>query len=195
MKKRLFLAIRCDQGIQEEALPALKKLKIKADQMGFEARWTAPTNFHVTLVFLGAVEPAKLETIMERVGLVATRHAPFQLKITGMGAFPDDLKARTLWLGVQNSKALRGLQNDLQSEVFNTDSREFAPYLTVAKFRNPHKSKDLLSPFVRKSFGKAQITELVLYESLVKPPYSFHKQISIFNLTGPETEPADLFEV
>jgi 2'-5' RNA ligase len=61
---------------------------------------------------------------------------------------------------------------------------EYTPHMTFARLRNPGKSKDLLSPFVRKDFGKVDVTEVILYESIIKTPYTFYKEIARIPLTA-----------
>jgi 2'-5' RNA ligase len=187
VKKRLFVAIRCDQGIENEIAPILKKLRINADQKELDIRWTPPGNFHVTLVFLGETPAANIPALEEKIRGVAARHAPFNLKASGLGAFPDDFNSRVIWVGMQNSRALRGLQQDLYQEIFKQENAEYLPHLTIGRLRNPHKTRDLLSPFVRKSIGKVKVTEMILYESLLKQPFPIYRPLSTFALTGADT--------
>lgn len=182
--RRLFIAIDCHQGIENAAAPVLKKLRINTDQRELEVRWTPVENFHVTLNFLGNTSAEKQAEIEAKMHEVASRHAPFKLKINGMGAFPDEFKARVLWFGVQNSKALRSLQGDLSETMFHRDEHEFVPHLTIARLRNPHSARDLMSPFVRKDLGKVEVKEMILFESIPKGHFSFYKPLVRIPLTG-----------
>lgn len=182
--KKLFVAIACNKGIEDAVAPVLKKMRINADQKEMEARWAPAENFHVTLVFLGSTREELIPELEEKIKLVADQHSPFRLKITGMGAFPDDFKSRVLWFGVQNSKGLRSLQEDLAQALNSREEGEYTPHMTFARLRNPGKSKDLLSPFVRKDFGKVDVTEVILYESIIKTPYTFYKEIARIPLTA-----------
>lgn len=184
MKKRLFIAIRCDRGIEKEIVPIMKKLKISAGQKELEMRWTPPENFHVTVVFIGESSKEEIPLIEEKMRQVAAHHAPLTLKIAGIGAFPTDQSSRVIWLGVQNSKNLRRLQAELAQEITNRDHQEFSPHLTIGRLRNPHSTKDLISPFVRKSIGKVQVSEIVLYESIAKQAFPTYRPIVSIPLTG-----------
>lgn len=184
MKKRLFVAIRCDQGIEKEILPIMKKLKINADQHELDIRWTPPENFHVTLLFLGETSVENIPALEAKIREVCEQHAPLSLKISGLGAFPDDFSSRVIWLGVQNSRALRGLQQDLHTAIFKQEGAGYEPHLTLGRLRNPHKTRDLLSPFVRKSIGKVNVTEVVLYESLLKQPFPIYRPLVSFPLSA-----------
>lgn len=190
--KKLFLAIAAHEGLEETAPQIIKKLRINADQRGLEVRWTAAENYHVTLVFLGRTADEKIPEIESLVEDVAQRFAPFQLKISDIGAFPDEFNSRVLWFGVQNSKSLRFLQEELSQNLkdknYPLESREYSPHLTIARLRNPHKTKDMMSPFVRKKIAKIDVTEIVLYESLGTAPYPVYKALRKFRLTGTPKE-------
>jgi 2'-5' RNA ligase len=190
--KRLFLAIATHEGLDETAPQILKKLKINADQRQLDIRWTPPGNYHVTLVFLGNTEENKIEEIEKITQEVAEKIPPFPLKISDVGAFPDEFSSRVLFFGVQNSKRLRFLQSELQEKIsnhgYNLDSREYSPHLTIGRLRNPHKTRDMISPFVRKQIAKIQVTEIVLYESVGAVPFPTYKPLRSFPLTGLERE-------
>jgi 2'-5' RNA ligase len=187
--KRLFIAIATHEGLEESASAIVKKLRINADQKQLEIRWVPGNNYHVTLHFLGSTAPEKLAEIETLLTEVAMSTAPFKLKISDVGAFPDDSASRVLWFGVQNSKALRSLQGNIASRFSSSgrEEREYSPHMTIGRLRNPHRTKDLLSPFVRKTLGKILVEEIVLYESVGSVPFPVYKPLKKFRLTG-ETE-------
>lgn len=186
--KKLFLAIAAHEGLEEAGAQILKKLRINADQKQLEIRWVPQNNFHVTLVFLGPTDEAKLPEIEALTAEVASLFVPFYLKIANVGAFPDDLSSRVLWFGVQNSKALRALQEHLFQKFKEPaalgQERDYSPHLTIGRLRNPHRTRDLLSPFVRKKIAKIPVREIVLYESLGGAPFPVYKALKTFPLTG-----------
>lgn len=191
--KRLFLAIATTDGLEEIATQIVKKLKINADQKKLDIQWVPFENYHVTLVFLGNTDEAKLPEIETLMQEAAASTAPFHLKISDVGAYPDEFSSRVLWFGVQNSRALRGLQASLAQKFKETgyalENREYSPHLTIARLRNPHKTKDLTSPFTRKKLAKILVSEIALYESVGSHPFPVYKALKKFSLTGkPEDE-------
>ncbi len=186
--RRLFLAIAAKNGLETVAHQVVKKLKMHADQKQIEVRWVHIDNYHVTLVFLGNTPEEKIHEIETITGSIAKNFAPFSLKISNIGAFPDEFSSRTLWFGVQNSKALRYLQEQLAAELkhisYKSDIQDYTPHLTIARLRNPHRTTDMMSPFVRKKFAKIEIHEIILFESLGSAPFQVYKPIKVFKLTG-----------
>src|SRR5690606_11645861 len=113
---RLFVGLGADE-LNFNPRSAFKKLKIALEQKEIEHRWVPVGNYHMTLVFLGEVEEARVPEIKEQLkGLVQGKES-FVLKIDGMGAFPEEGKGRVIWLGVQNSVALRALQGECAEKL------------------------------------------------------------------------------
>jgi len=190
--KKLFLAIATHEGLEPSGPQIIKKLRINADQRKLDIRWVPADNYHVTLVFLGNTDETKIPEIENIMRESASTSAPFQLKISDVGAFPDEFSSRVLWFGVQNSKALRLLQETLSQSLvdhqYPIESRAYSPHLTIARLRNPHKTKDLMSPFVRKKIGKVRVQEIILYESVGSMPFPVYKPLFRVPLTGRPAE-------
>lgn len=188
---RLFIAIRVPENDIKQWSQAQLKLKKEIKEYGYEVKWAAPGNYHVTLVFLGPTAEDKISNLQSVISSVASNYHPFKLDINGMGAFADLNHARVLYLGVQNKKILRSLQNEiiesLQLEVNHTP---FLPHLSILRFRNIHEVKDLVSPFLRKKWGDIKVAELVLYKSEMRGLYPVYTPIFNAPLTGEqESEP------
>ncbi|WP_413288757.1 RNA 2',3'-cyclic phosphodiesterase [Bdellovibrio sp. HCB337] len=197
--KRLFLAIATRDGLEESATQIVKKLRINADQKQLDIRWTPFENYHVTLVYLGSTNETKIPEIEILMQEAAEITAPFHLKISDVGAYPDEFTSRVLWFGVQNSRALRGLQSllveKLKDKNYQLENREYSPHLTIGRLRNPHKTKDLMSPFTRKKIAKILVGEIVLFESVGSYPFPVYKALKTFTLTGKPSEYEDLTDV
>lgn len=183
---RLFLALSVTDV--EAPLSALvKKLRINADREGFDFRWTPSELRHITVLFLGQIPSERKEDLMDRVREVAERSPPLKLKISGLGAFPDERSGRVLWAGVQNSKGFRALQDRLR-EGLEADFGPFgeisAPHLTLGRMKSPQSLRDLMSPFVRQKIGRMQADEVLLYESVRRPPFPVYLEVARFRLAG-----------
>lgn len=195
MSRRLFVALNATSPLAETFPPIYKKLRISADKKELLIKWVQPDNFHITVSFLGGRNEQETAEVAEILKEVCTRFAPFELKISDMGAFASETEARVLWMGVQNKKYLgefkQALDEALSAKRLTIpESREFSPHLTFARLRNPKSVKDMISPFKRKSFGRVQVNEIVLYESKQQDFYSVYVPLFRFQLTGshPETD-------
>lgn len=98
------------------------------------ARWVAPRNMHLTLVFLGAVEEGLL---CEFASALSQIHLPvFPLAVDGLGTFGQS-KPRMLWAGVKPSSALDQMQAKIATLAMDCeiaiDRRKFTPHITLAR--------------------------------------------------------------
>jgi 2'-5' RNA ligase len=215
---RLFFAIRIPETAISHWEQAQIKLKKEIKKHDFDVKWTIPGNYHVTLCFLGQVSEEKLSFLKSVLTEVAGHYHPFQLNLNGLGAFADVYHARILYLGVQNKKILRALQNEIVELVRGDGNRtsisdasssiadksvvkattvmqkskieeqEFLPHLTVLRFRNPHAVKDLISPFLRKKWGEIEVSELILYKSELRGLYPVYTPLFTVPLTGTQED-------
>lgn len=192
MTRRLFIALNATDPLSESFLPTYKKLKINADRREMNIKWVPVDNFHVTISFLGETPTENIPALEKTLKEVCAGFAPFELKIEDVGAFSNEHDARVLWLGVQNKRCLGEFKGQLdqalleQSLLLKPDEREFKPHLTFGRLRNPRSVKDLISPFKRKSFGKIQVSEIVLYESKMQGPFPIYTPLFRCALTGEE---------
>ena len=99
-------------------------------------RWSAPESWHLTLAFLGAVDPETVDEVGARVSRVAGRHEPMQLEAGGIGAFPSASRARVVWYGVQDPDGrLAALAGDLARSLRLDAESPFRAHVTLARVR------------------------------------------------------------
>ena len=67
--------------------------------------WVQADNLHLTLRFLGEVEPATLKSAGEAVTVAAAAVAPFTVTLGGLGGFPPGRAPRVVWAGVVGGSA------------------------------------------------------------------------------------------
>jgi 2'-5' RNA ligase len=107
-----------------------------------DAKWVRPENFHFTLRFLGDLPEERLDLLMRCVAESVRGDAPFQLTLTGLGAFPSARKPRVLWVGTDAggerlSLLARAVETRLRAERFGKADKRFSPHLTIARWRRP----------------------------------------------------------
>lgn len=183
---RLFLAIAADELDFDPKLE-LRKIKIGLEKKEIEHRWVPVQNLHVTIKFLGEVDDARVPDLITSVTEISNRHAPFQLKLQTIGAFPDLKKGRVLWMGVQNSLTLQSLQQECEQTMlkmsFAAEEKIFRPHLTLARLRSPRNVSDIISPLKNHSFGKMLIKRITLYESKLSGAFPLYEPVHDFPLT------------
>ena len=104
-------------------------------------RWVRPSGIHVTLKFLGEIDPGLPGGILDALRRTGEGLSPFRLGLAGLGAFPRPEAARVIWAGLDGDvDQLKGLQRDVDREVspvagLPPDKRPFAPHLTLGRVR------------------------------------------------------------
>ncbi len=74
-KIRTFVAIELPENIRAD----IRKLKHSFTPYRFEIRWVKPLNMHLTIKFLGDVDPADLEAIRKVLSDIAGKFPSFDL--------------------------------------------------------------------------------------------------------------------
>ena len=151
------------------------------------------SQWHFTLVFLGAV--ARLEPVKDAVREAAAGSPPFSLQVGGAGAFPNDRRARVVWLGAEEGAggliALNGaLGKAFEALGYPREERAYHPHLTVARVKVPGPVLPLLEAIGAGPVGPAwTVADVVLYESRAAPSGATYTVLGRFPLGFRAGEP------
>lgn len=127
---RLFAALALPEAVRE------RLTLVRAPLPG--ARWMPPENMHVTLRFIGEVEPPAATEIDIFLARIA---APvFDIRLAGLGTFGSRGRVRALWAGVEKTEALVHLQAKIETACVQAglapEGRKFHPHITLARCKN-----------------------------------------------------------
>lgn len=120
----------------------------RRDHQGHERqplRWTTPDSWHVTLGFMPRVEERHLDELLERLDRAGRRRRPFDLRLSGGGAFPGAASAKVLYAGTvaapDDEEELRRLATGARAAATKAgapvDGSRFRPHVTLARLRRP----------------------------------------------------------
>ncbi len=97
------------------------------------ARWVDPSDYHVTLRFIGDIDRRLANEVDEE--LADLYGEPIRVRITGLGVFGGD-KPHTLYAAIEPSRPLVGLQADSERRLrrlgLPPEQRKFVPHVTLA---------------------------------------------------------------
>jgi len=147
---RSFIAIELPDELKSELVQLEARLKSGGQ---FRVKWVDPNGIHLTLKFLGDIAADKAEEIVGAMEEAARGVSTFQLKVKGLGVFPNPKRAQVAWVGLSGEvDKLAQLQKSVESKLaplgFAPESRRFTPHLTLARLRNQ------VSPDERQRFGQ-----------------------------------------
>jgi 2'-5' RNA ligase len=159
-------------------IPAASVAALAAARGGvYGARWVEPSDFHITLRFIGDIDLRAARETAET--LAEIRRPPLEVRFEGLGWFGAD-KPRAIVAKVKRTTPLIELQGEHERRLrrigLAPDGRNFTPHVTLARLRaaSPASVADYLSArgaFLAPPF---QATRFVLFsarESVGGGPY------------------------
>jgi 2'-5' RNA ligase len=180
---RVFCAVELPDEVRSRAAERMRRLR--AEFPGVRASWEKPEKLHITLKFLGEIEPARVEALSNAAARAVADIEPFELTVNEPGAFPPHGQPRVLWLGIRDDSGRlafmqRALETACAAAGFGRESRAFKPHLTLARLRSPHGARELAdahreSPFEPQTF---KVSELVVMRSELGPRGSRYTPLS-----------------
>jgi 2'-5' RNA ligase len=185
---RLFFAIELADDVQDLLDDATASLRAEAPELA----WIDRTKRHLTLKFLGDVADEALPRLTEAADRAVAEHAPLEMSVREIGAFPNFRRARVVWIGVEQERRLELLHHDLElaceSAGFEVEGRPFRPHITLARVRNP------LPVGRMKAFARVArsvrlratvlVEQITLFESILAPSGARYRCVHSATLGG-----------
>jgi len=170
---RLFVAVDLNEAVRRTVMKMstsiAESLTVKG---GHKISWVRSRNLHVTVRFLGLVNPVVMERL--RTSLVRPWSAEaFDLELAAAGTVPLSGTPRVLWVGIRDrSSGFERLFPELNTRVHVSgvveDQMRFIPHVTVGRVRQAPQRGRIIREAVQKAEVEAvgwQVKHLTLYES------------------------------
>ena len=134
---RLFVAVELPAHIQDALGATIERLR---SQLGGAFRWVSPAAIHLTLKFLGDVDPERVLALTTALGSAAGAAGPFELRMEGSGMFPNQRSPSVVWAGIGGDVvALEAVREAVEVAMTGAgeaaETRTFRPHLTLARVR------------------------------------------------------------
>ena len=180
---RLFLAIELPDDVRSHLLVARQRLEIGLPKIAY----TKPQNLHLTLKFLGEVEPKRVDAITESLSKISTQR--MELQASGIDCFPARGAVRIVTAAMTGTlPPLRALVDGIEQRCkflgFEKEQRAYKPHVTLARAR------PVLSAKFRQLASDATVDlwpgptfapgEFVLMDSQLSPEGSTYSAVARF---------------
>lgn len=140
-------------------------------------RWVPAGNYHLTLAFLGDIDPGELETVRAGLAGAYAGHAQFRYQLSALERFPNS-GGRIIALTGEVSESLLGLATATRDMLTRCglpfERQTFRPHITLARVRNP--KHPLLQVEQPVNLGM-HIKRVALYRSRLTESGSIHSTL------------------
>ena len=189
---RLFVAIGMPKQIKDAMAAAQSELRRALPQRG--VTWTRREQLHLTLKFLGNVDPQCVDTLNERLCAACQGFAPLSLRAQRVGAFPESRFPRVIWAGLTDAEGqLLKVQSAVESASHDFTAQEpeqkFTGHVTLARAKRINRRDSqvlsgLLAGMANRFFGEWTAGEVELMRSELAPDGARHTSIGTVHLSG-----------
>ncbi|MCY7580077.1 RNA 2',3'-cyclic phosphodiesterase [Bacillus altitudinis] len=169
--------------IPEQLAHQIKADIDKRSGLSFQ-KWTAPIDYHVTLVFLGEIQEDRLNKISELLAQLSHEVSAFPLKLNEVGVFGQKERPRVFFAKPSESKPLMDLREKVKAAVLTAghpvEKRPFHPHMTIARKWNREQPYIEQAP-LRKEPYSMEVSSIALFEIRLKetPRYHAIKQFTL----------------
>jgi 2'-5' RNA ligase len=181
---RSFIAIEIPPPLKAR-MEEIQRLLRRTDA---DVKWARPEGIHLTLKFLGSIRQEDVERISQALAPVIADAESFEVRVQGMGCFPNPRNPRVVWLGVdQGKEALASLQRAVEQKMaelsFSPEDRPFSPHLTLGRVRSPRGRAGLAQALEKQQgveIGSFQPQEVILFRSELRPSGAVYTKLREF---------------
>ncbi len=178
---RLFVAIDLPEQVKD-AVAGIAGRELAG------ARLVPREQLHLTLRFIGDADEAQYQAIKKELGKV--KGVAFSLALKEVGHFPPGRRPRVLWVGIEESAPLRGLQEEVERALVGVgvppEERGFSPHITIARLKEtpPGKVTALEEKHGEFRAGPFPVGEFYLYSSTLTREGAIHKREAVYRLSA-----------
>lgn len=187
---RCFVAVPL-LGRVASVLGSVGELVRQTDPRWRAARWVDPRNLHITLRFIGPVEPDRVDDLTDAIARAIAGHVVSDFTLDGIKASPSPRRPRMLWATfLDEAGGLESLAQAIDESVvglgFEGDSRPFRPHATLCRLKSPIAFTDAAKAAVSTALGGSAIRvsdpKCTLFSSRLTPRGPVYSELSVWNL-------------
>jgi len=159
-------------------------------------KWVSADKIHLTLCFLGNVEPDRVDDLTQDLKAAVLPNDRFDLSVSGLGFFPNEKRPRVFWAGVAGdvsklSSVQSAVSSACQPFMESADEKLFSAHLTLARLKDPGREtiatlQRLVVANSKLTFGSWPVKEIRLIRSELGGKGSNYSTLASFSL---EKEP------
>ena len=183
MTVRLFVALSLPRALRD----TIARLPLPTAPPGVRSRRVPAANLHLTVRFLGDVEPTRIPSVTGALRRASREVSSLRVRVGRAGRFPPRGAPRVIWVGAEGGDALvawkRSVDRALAEEGFAPERRRWTPHVTVARIAA---SAAWRAPAVP-TIGELELRSVELVRSVLRPSGAEHAVLASVPF-GPDDE-------
>ena len=165
---RAFLGISIPEDLKKEIVAFQRRFS------KFDIKFVEPENLHFNMKFFSEIGEEQISELKVLLEEVCKQFEPFEIEIKGVGAFPNPIYIRVLWLGVSNGRQeLTGLAETIQESIksIGFQPEKFTPHMTLGRVRTGREKDEIKRIMDSDDFliGRMKVEEITLFQSKLTP--------------------------
>ena len=185
--RRIFIALDISDATRAACAAHIEVLRRQFPEV--RVGWEKEQKLHITLKFIGNVSERLLDDL--RAAIASVSGSAFAMRLSPAGVFPSPKRPRVLWIGIDDdTKAVHKLHAGVEracSELgIEPEAKQFHPHITIGRVREPERAKNLADVHMQTNIEPVEfeVSEIVIYESVLKPTGSEYSALSRVKLLG-----------
>ena len=146
------------------------------------ARLSYTKAFHITLKFLGEVQPEKVGNVVDI--LKSIKFNAFSVALDSVGIFPTENYIRVVWVGIKPEERILELQGSIDNALkpLFKKEKDFKAHITLARVKYPEDKKDFVGKIknINVESKKINIREFKLIKSTLSPKGPVYEGLAVF---------------
>ena len=184
---RTFIAV----PLPSDCLAMLSEIQARLRSFNADVRWVSTPAIHLTLKFLGEIDPAMVPELARSLRDASRDERPLTLTMRGLGGFPNIRNPRVLWCGLEGDiERLGGLQKKVEEACiplgFEPEGRGFHAHLTLGRVQGEKNLQSLLDYIRIADRPGCSFTagEYRIYKSVLSPRGATYTVLETIPLAG-----------
>ncbi len=187
---RVFIGISLPAVIKEQLAAVQEEVK----RASLKGSFTDPDNFHLTVRFIGEVDPDRRNAIETVLARCTENQVPFLIETAGLGYFFKKNKW-IIWLGIKENSRLQQLYGQINAALLGqkmtlADEVAFIPHLTLGRGIVLSQEWEALSKVSLPPDRIIPVAALTLFESVQRDGKLVYRPIAEFPFSGRTIQPA-----
>lgn len=173
---RAFIAVELPKTTRD----SLRHIQEELKASGADVKWVKPENIHLTLKFLGEIDPDQLAKINLILDAVSKEKKSFSIRLSSLGAFPKMDYPRVIWAGIdrgegQTQELAKALEAKIEKLGIPKEERAFSSHITIGRIKS-NLGRDKLVASLKGLRGyfndhpqELTVTKITLFKSTLAP--------------------------